>query len=183
MVTDQQVDHYRTFGFVVLRSYLEQGETAALSRELDGALRDAFGAHFHRRPSLGGIEGHYLPMMSRQRTPTSLALVEDARFLGAARRLLDARVLPTYAEGILLFDQAGFHYDDGTGSTGVKFVAYLAPLTAATGALRLMPGSHHPDFAASLQGWDRRNPPWTPTGCGASSAGAPATWPRPGRAM
>jgi hypothetical protein len=34
-------------------------------------------------------------MMSRQRTPTSLALVEDDRFLGAARRLLAAQVLPT----------------------------------------------------------------------------------------
>jgi hypothetical protein len=61
--------------------------------------------------------------MSRQRTPVSLALVEDARFLGVAHRLLEERVLPTYAEGVLLFDQAGFHYDDGTGSTGVKFVA------------------------------------------------------------
>jgi hypothetical protein len=158
MVTDQQVDHYRTFGFVVLRGYLDQGETAALGRELDGALRDGFGAHFHRRPATGGIEGHWLPMMSRQRTPISLALVEDARFLGAARRLLDERVLPTYAEGVLLFDQAGFHCDDGTGSTGVKFVAYLEPLTAQSGALRLMPGSHHPDFAASLAGWERRNP-------------------------
>jgi hypothetical protein len=158
MVTDQQVDHYRTFGFVVLPDYLDQPETATLTSELARALRDAFGAHFHQRPSRGGIEGHYLPMMSRHRTPTSLSLVEDDRFLGAARRLLDAPVLPTYAEGILLFAQAGFHDDDGTGSTGVKFVAYLEPLTAQTDALRLMPGSHHPDFAASLKGWERRNP-------------------------
>jgi hypothetical protein len=158
MVTDQQVDHYRTFGFVVLRSHLDHRETAALGQELDGALRDAFGEHFHQRPTRGGIEGHYLPMMSRHRTPVSLALVEDARLLGAARRLLDAPVLPTYAEGILLFDQAGFHYDDGTGSRGVKFVAYLEPLTAQNGALRLMPGSQHPDFATSLKDWERRNP-------------------------
>jgi hypothetical protein len=48
-------------------------------------------------------------MMSRQRTPTSLALVEDDRFLAAARRLLDAPVLSTYAEGNLLFGEAGFH--------------------------------------------------------------------------
>jgi Phytanoyl-CoA dioxygenase (PhyH) len=158
MVTAHQVDHYRTFGFVVLHGYLEQRETAALGKELGDALRDAFGAHFFQRPTTGGIEGHYLPMMSRHRTPISLALVEDPRFLGAARRLLDAPVLPSYAEGVLLFGQAGFHYDDGTGSKGVKFVAYLEPLTAQTGALRLMPGSHHSDFAASLTGWERRNP-------------------------
>jgi hypothetical protein len=158
MVTDQQLDHYRTFGFVVLPAYLSQRETIALGREFDDALRDAFGAHYHQRPSRGGIEGHYLPMMSRHRTSTSLGLVEDPRFLGAARRLLKGPVLPTYAEGILLFGQAGFHDDDGTGSTGVKFVAYLEPLAASTGALRLMPGSHHPDFAASLKGWERRHP-------------------------
>jgi hypothetical protein len=158
MVTDQQLDHYRTFGFLVLPTYLNQQETIALTGELDHALRDAFGAHLDQRPSLGGIEGHYLPMMSRHRTPVSLALVEDPRFLDTAHRLLDAPVLPTYAEGNLLFGQAGFHDDDGTGSTGVKFVAYLEPLTATTGALRLMPGSHHPAFAASLQGWERRNP-------------------------
>ena len=57
-------------------------------------------------------------MMSRQRTPTSLALVEDDRFLDAARRLLDTRVLPTYAEGNLLFGEAGFHTDCGTGIPG-----------------------------------------------------------------
>jgi hypothetical protein len=72
MVTDQQLDHYRTYGFVVLAGYLGERETAGLRQELDGALRDGFGAHFHQRPSLGGIEGHYLPMMSRQRTPISL---------------------------------------------------------------------------------------------------------------
>jgi hypothetical protein len=59
--------------------------------------------------STGNWWGHSLPMMSRQRTPTSLALVEDDRFLAAARRLLDAPVLSTYAEGNLLFGEAGFH--------------------------------------------------------------------------
>jgi hypothetical protein len=87
MVTDQQLDHCRTFGSVVLPAYLSQRETIALAHELDGALRDAFAAHFHQRPSRGGIEGHYLPMMSRHRTPASLAL-EDPRFLDAASRLL-----------------------------------------------------------------------------------------------
>jgi Phytanoyl-CoA dioxygenase (PhyH) len=173
MVTDQQVDHYRTFGFVVLRGYLDQREIAVLTREVDRALRDGFGAHFHQRPATGGIEGHYLPLMSRRRTPTSLALVEDPRFLGAAHQLLDSPALPTYAEGVLLFGQAGFHYDDGTGSTGVKFVAYLEPLTAQTGALRLMPGSHHPDFAASLTGWERRNPAMDAEGLRRQISGIP----------
>jgi hypothetical protein len=40
----------------------------------------------------------------------------------------------------------------------VKFVAYLESLTAAGGALWLMPGSHHRDFSAAIDAWDARNP-------------------------
>jgi hypothetical protein len=154
MLSDQQVDYYRTFGFLVLPGYLDERETAELGEELDRALRDGYGVHFGDR----GDWGHSLPMMSRQRTPVSLALVEDARFLGGAAQLLDARVLPVYAEGNMLFGAAGFHTDCGTGSQGVKFVAYLEPLTAATGALQLMPGSHHPDFSAAIEACEARNP-------------------------
>ena len=158
MLSDEQIDHYRTFGFVVLRGYLDERETAELGAEMDRAHRDAFGARFAERLDEDGMPGHYLPMMSRQRTPLSLGLVEDPRFLGAARKLVGAAVVPTYAEGILLFDQAGFHDDAGPGVKAVKFVAYLEALTAATGALRLLPGSHHQDFSASVRAWDRRNP-------------------------
>jgi hypothetical protein len=154
MLTDQQVDHYQTYGFLVLPHYLDEQETGELAAELDRALRDGYGDHFDDRDNWWG---HSLPMMSRQRTPTSLALVEDDRFLTAARRLLDAPVLPTHAEGNLLFGEAGFHTDCGTGTPGVKFVAYLEPLTASNGALRLMPGSHHPDFGAAIDAWEARN--------------------------
>ena len=157
MLSDEQIDHYRTFGFLVLPWYLEEGETAALGAELDRAHRDAFGARYDERPDRGGIDGHYLPMMSRDRTPRSLALVEDPRFLAAARQLIGATVLPFYAEGILYFGEAGFHDDAGPGVKAVKFVAYLEPLTAATGALRLLPGSHHPELSALVAAWDGRN--------------------------
>jgi hypothetical protein len=153
MVTDQQVDHYQTFGFLVLPGYLDEQETAELAAELDRAVRDGYGVHFTDRQDWWGLS---LPMMSRQRTPSSLSLVEDDRFLGAARRLLDAPVLPTYADGNLLFGEAGFHTDCGTGSQGVKFVACLEPLTATSGALRLMPGAHHPDFSAAIDAWEVR---------------------------
>jgi hypothetical protein len=160
MLNDAQIDQYRTFGFLVLPGYLNEREIAGLGAELDRAHRHAFGARFDERPDEGGISGHYLPMMSRTRTPLSLSQVEDERFLAAARELVGAPVVPTYAEGVLYFDQAGFHDDAGPGVKGVKFVAYLEPLTAATGALRLLPGSHHPEFAAIVGAWEERNRAW-----------------------
>jgi hypothetical protein len=59
MVTDQQVDHYQTFGFLVLSGYLDEQETAELDEELDRALRDGYGAHFDDRENGWG---HSLPI-------------------------------------------------------------------------------------------------------------------------
>jgi hypothetical protein len=183
MLTDNQVDHYQTFGFVVLPSWLDEPQAAELGQELDQALRDGYGDHFSDREASDDVFGRWLPMMSRQRTPISLSLVEDPRFLDAARQLLDGPVLPTFAEGYLLFGEAGFHTDCGTGSQGVKLVAYLEPLTAATGALQLMAGSQHSDFGAAIAAWDARHRAMDAEGLGASWPPCPARSPRPNRAM
>jgi len=157
MLTDERIDHYRTFGYAVLRRHLRDDEADRLRREVKTAQRDAFGPRLDERSFAGGIPGHYLPMMSRQRTPINLAMIEDDRFLGAAGELVGGRVLPTYAEGILYFGSTPLHHDAGPGAQGVKFVAYLEPLTADTGALRLLAGSHHPGVTAALTGWVRRH--------------------------
>lgn len=143
MLTDQQVAHYRTFGFVVLRNLLDAAEVNALRNEVTAAHRDAFGASHAARGNGSGIEGHYLPLMA-DHTPRSASLpVDDPRLLDRAMELLDAQVVPTPAEGILYFAEAGWHYDDGIGVTGLKIALYLEPLAAETGALRLLPLSHH----------------------------------------
>jgi len=40
MLSDEQIDHYRTFGFVVMGRYLDAKETAALGDEMDRAVQD-----------------------------------------------------------------------------------------------------------------------------------------------
>jgi streptomycin 6-kinase len=57
---------------------------------------------------------------------------------------------------MLYFFEAGWHTDDGTGVRGVKFAAYFDELTAANGALRLVPGSHHPEQDAQLAAYSKR---------------------------
>jgi hypothetical protein len=61
-----------------------------------------------------------------------------------AERLVGGRVLPSPCDtqGILYFGQAGWHNDTCLAVRGVKFVAYLEPLNADSGALRVLPGSH-----------------------------------------
>ena len=154
MLTADQVDHFRTFGFVVLRGYLAD-RTGALRAEADAAIRDAYAATYHERV-IDGISGHYLPMASRV-TPVSASLVcDDPRFTDAAEQLLGGPVIPECPEGVLYFAEAGWHTDDGIGVRGVKFAAYFEQLTAGTGALRLVPGSHHPEQNARLAAYSKR---------------------------
>src|SRR6516225_2269268 len=156
MLTTAQVDHFATFGFTVLRGYLAD-RAAALRPEADAAIRHAYSATYDERV-IDGISGHYLPMASRL-TPVSTSLVcDDPRFIDAAEDLLDGPVIPECPEGVLYFAEAGWHTDDGIGVSGVKFAAYFDQLTAANGALRLVPGSHHPEQGARLAAYERRQP-------------------------
>jgi hypothetical protein len=157
MLTTGHVDHFRTFGFTVLRGYLTD-RGAALRAEADAAIRDAYAATYDERV-IDGISGHYLPMASRL-TPVSASLAcDDPRFLDAAEQLLGGPVIPECPEGVLYFAEASWHTDDGIGVRGVKFAAYFDELTAGNGALRLVPGSHHPEQNARLAAYRNRRMP------------------------
>jgi phytanoyl-CoA dioxygenase PhyH len=157
MLTTGQVDHFRTFGFTMLRGYLAD-RIGMLRAEAGAAIRDACAASYDERV-IDGISGHYLPMASRL-TPVSTSLVcDDPRLIDAAEQLLGGPVLPECPEGVLYFFEAGWHTDDGIGVPGVKFAAYFDDLTGDTGALRLVPGSHHPEQNARLGGSSRRRGP------------------------
>ena len=148
MLTTAQADHFRTFGFIVLRGYLAD-RVSVLRAEVDAAIRDGYAATYGERV-IDGISGHYLPMASRL-TPVSASLVcDDPRFIDAAEQLLGGPVIPECPEGVLYFSEAGWHTDDGIGVRGVKFATYFDELTGGTGALRLVPGSHHPEQNARL---------------------------------
>jgi hypothetical protein len=172
MLTTAQVDHFRTFGFTVLRGYLAD-RAAALRAEAGAAIRDAYAASYDERV-IDGISGHYLPMTSRL-TPVSASLIcDDPRFIDAARQLLGGPVIPECPEGVLYFAEAGWHADDGIGVQGVKFAAYFDGLTAANGALRLVPGSHHPEQDTRLAAYrDRRMPVRTDAEAAAYQASFP----------
>ena len=154
MLTTGHVDHFRTFGFTVLRGYLAD-RVSALRAEVDTAIRDAYAATCDERV-IDGISGHYLPMASRL-TPVSASLAcDDPRLIDAAEQLLGGPVIPECPEGVLYFAEASWHTDDGIGVRGVKFAAYFNQLTAGNGALRLVPGSHHPEQNARLAAYSRR---------------------------
>jgi hypothetical protein len=154
VLTAQQLDHFATFGFVVLPGMLGDRRTAALRAEVDTAIRDAYKATYHERV-IDGISGHYLPMTSRL-TPVSSGLVcDDPIFIDAAEALLGGPALPSLPQGVLYFGDAYWHNDDGIGVAGVKFAVYFDHLSAATGALRFVPCSQHDGPRALASGYQR----------------------------
>lgn len=154
MLTTQQLDHFATFGFVILPGMLGDQRTAALRAEVDAAIRDAYAATYHERV-IDGISGHYLPMTSRL-TPVSSGLVcDDPVLIDAAEALLGGPVLPSLPEGVLYFGSAPWHNDDGIGVAGVKFAAYFDHLSATNGALRFVSCSQHAEPRALASRYQR----------------------------
>jgi hypothetical protein len=158
MLTHQQILHFATFGFVVLRGLLGQAETQALASEVAGALDDAFGPVGAEPDDLGGISGDYLPL-AVSRAPVSLALIADDRrtFLSSAE-LLGRPTVPTVGVATRFTGDSSWHTDQGPAVGGVTFWADLEPRSAETGALRFIPGSHLPEFERQLCGYRAAEP-------------------------
>ena len=150
MLSHQQVLHFRTFGYVVLRGLLSPAEAATLHREVTGALADAFGKIATEPDDLGGISGDYLPLAA-SRAPFSLALIaDDERTFGSSAELLGGPAVPSVGIATCFTGDSTWHTRHGPDIGGVTLWADLERRTAGTGALRLIPGSHLPEFERRL---------------------------------
>jgi hypothetical protein len=132
----------RTFGFAVLRQFFDPSPLAAeVDRVMaDGILPDA--------PERGDIAFQYVPMMTAE-TPVSLSLLDRAGTVAAA--LFGGPVLPTRAKGTRYCGATPWHTDSDLPLRSVGFLAYLEPMGADSGALRVVPGSHHPQFSEAIR--------------------------------
>ena len=150
MLSHQQILHFRTFGFVTLRGLLSPAEAATLRHEVTEALTDAFGPIATEPADLGGISGDYLPLAA-SRAPFSQALIaDDARTFLSSAELLGSPTVPAAGIATRFTGDSTWHTRQGPDIGGVTFWADLEPRTAETGALRLIPGSHLPDFERRL---------------------------------
>lgn len=134
---------FRAYGFGVLRRFFDPRPLAA---EIDRALHDGL---VPRASGAEDIRFHYVPMMTAE-TPTSLALLDRLEPLAAA--LLGGPVLPTRAKGVRYAGNTAWHVDSTLPLDSIGFLAYLEPLRGEDGALRVLPGSHHPAFRDALRG-------------------------------
>jgi hypothetical protein len=132
------IDRLRISGFLVLRQFFDP---EPLSAEMDRVLTDAFSS-LVPVSRYEGIHFEYVPMMTAN-TPESLSLLD--RTTVVAEQLLSGTVIPTRAKAVRYFGSTPWHVDSVQPLASIGFMAYMEPLGAENGALRVLPGSHLPE--------------------------------------
>lgn len=150
MLSHQQILHFAAFGYVVLPGLLTKSEVATLRTEVTDALADAFGTIGREPDDLGGISGDYLPLAA-DRAPFSQSLIaDDQRTFGASAELVGGPTVPSVGIATCFTGDSAWHTRQGRALGGVTFWVDLEPRAEPTGALRLIPGSHLPDFSRRI---------------------------------
>ena len=140
MLTQAQISHFQTFGFVVLRQVFDSDEVAVIRREAD----EIFSEDRNGGP-LTGASQYVQPFFERK--PYLRTLVDDDRIYGIGVDLLGPDFILTQTEGRARTGDTPWHGPlpaDHQPLT-VKINFYLDELTKDTGALRFVPGSHIPE--------------------------------------
>jgi hypothetical protein len=136
VLDNQAVAAFDDIGFVVLRGFFDPGP---LSDEFDRALADGRWQESAANTGSAGNAFEYVPMMC-ERTLVSLALIDA--LAAPAGQLLGRAVIPTRAKGTRYFGGTSWHRDSDMDLPSLGLAAYLEPLDAHSGALRVIGGSH-----------------------------------------
>ena len=144
-LSEQQLSHFRVFGFLIFRQLLSGEEMALYSREFNAGL-DAWldgGKH-------DGKRRHYATLME-ENPPFIAGLAHDHRFADVAEQLLAKDVLAIAVDGNYHVGDTLWHPDTRSlDYAAVKFCIYPDPLNGSNGALRVIPGSHRDPFHSQI---------------------------------
>ena len=149
MLTQGQIAHFETFGFLVLRQLFSMEET--------NALREASLRTFQEQRGGGPYTGEAEWAVSFfERDPLLTTVVDDDRIHQIPESLLGPDFLLVGTRGNLRVGDTPWHgateFTEDIGQT--KVTMYLDSATKDTGALRVIPGSHRrgsPDYLEVLR--------------------------------
>jgi len=138
VLTEQQLIHFQTFGFVILRKLFSPDELKTINTEFASAMEAEL-----RETPFDGTRRHWLVTMGPQ-TPFLSSLLEDPRFCGVAEQLYGEDVLGIASDINRYVGNTNWHPDTVSvqHQYGVKFAYYLQQIGAESGAIRVIPGSH-----------------------------------------
>lgn len=139
-LSQQQKQFFTDFGYLCIRSVFNTDETAEICEEFERTIQEVGSGATHdgsKRTMFGGPIEH---------RPKLCALLDDQRVLGLIGGILGEDFNYASGDGNYYSGDTHWHPDGNWGQLfACKLAFYLDPLTRATGALRVIPGSHHPD--------------------------------------
>lgn len=139
MLTPEQMAHFHTFGYVVLRQHFTLDEITIMQRESD----EIYEEDRDGRPFDGEETQYVQPFFERK--PFLSVLLDDDRIYDIGVDLLGPDFMLVGTEGRLRVGPTPWHggLPSADALRTVKINIYPDALTKETGALRVIPGSHH----------------------------------------
>lgn len=147
MLSSEQKRHFEVFGFLVLRRLFDDEEMQWMAQE----AHDVFLEEREGRPFEGPERQTVTHLFTRR--PFLDGVVDDDRIHGIASGLLGPDYILDSTEGHLFAEDTQWHGGDDRFCIlrNIKIALYLEPLTAESGCLRIMPGSHISPYVDSLK--------------------------------
>lgn len=135
MITPAQLQFFETFGFLSFPGLMAD-RIADITAEFERVLSAAHPEHD------GSARTCLVPFIDQSAKLS--ALLDDPRIHGIAEDLLGTDFNYMGSDGNYYTGNTGWHSDGWNlaGILHIKIAFYLDPLTGATGALRVIPGSH-----------------------------------------
>ena len=148
-MSPEQIDHFRTFGFLHCKQLLAAGEIEALCSAFDrGMARARQGAP---APKAGEKRQQVVPFFDYH-PEAFYPLLDDPRIIETFAQLMGEDFILTLSEGILHTSGTGWHHDacapDGLFS--MRAAIYLDALGPDEGCLSVIPGSHFEEFRQAI---------------------------------
>lgn len=146
MLTEKQIAHYRTFGFVIHRELFSHKEMESIIKDFDEIMSiDRNGTPFK------GTDSQTVLWFIEQRS-SLIDILEDDRIYIPVEQLLGEEFLWVLSDANLFVGDTKWHGGGGTPPVldHVKVLFYLDSLTRNTGSLRVITGSHRSEYQLFL---------------------------------
>ncbi len=156
MITEDEVVHFQTLGFLQCRKLFSPEEIQALSNSFDAAMRRQRGGT--PAPELRQDE-HGYSTVSQDEIPffdtdpdAFYPLLEDARILDVFEQLMGSDFIMAAHSAVIYGGGTPWHHDTVApeGFFSMRAALYLDPLGPEDGCLTVIPGSHFKEFRDAL---------------------------------
>ncbi|HJP29132.1 MAG: phytanoyl-CoA dioxygenase family protein [Candidatus Latescibacteria bacterium] len=148
-LSDAQIRFFHTFGYLSWPGLFDADEIVGITDEFEQTIQSVGGGTDHdgsQRTMFGGPIEH---------RPALCRLLDDERIKALASAALGDDFNYASGDGNYYSGDTGWHPDGNWGELfSCKVAFYLDPLTADTGALRVLPGSQSPDHFIRTEGID-----------------------------